>query len=408
MANYEFLTTDTIGAYIASKPELASRIDAANLVRLNEIGDGNLNLVFLVKDSSGRGMCLKQALPYVRLTGEGWPMTPDRARHEAESIQAHHALVPELLPEIFLFDEPRHIIAMEDLSDHQVWRTALNLGERDEGAAAAMGRYMASYAFGTSLFAMDREALSEAIARTQNPQICTITEDLIFTEPVVDAGRNEVLPANQRDAVELSSDPQMMAAMGEAKWTFMTHAEALIHGDLHTGSVMVRCPDGSTTCDSVKAFDSEFAFYGPVAFDIGILLANYVLAAARAYALGEDDRAAWCLNLIAESWQGFETEFRRLWPSRIDPRVWGDDFLDALLDRWGSETWLFAACELSRRIVGLAKTSDIETLSPDLREGAVRGALQVARALVRKRHGDHSPQALIDIAASTLQANRTN
>ena len=28
------------------------------------------------------------------------------------------------------FDPRRHIIAMEDLSDHAVWRTALNQGER--------------------------------------------------------------------------------------------------------------------------------------------------------------------------------------------------------------------------------------------------------------------------------------
>jgi len=316
--------------------------------------------------------------------------------------------VPELLPEVFLYDEPRHIIAMEDLSDHEVWRTALNRGERHIGAAAAMGRYMASYAFGTSLFAMERESLSEAIARTQNPQICTITEDLIFTEPVVDAGRNEVLPANQKDAAALAADPEMMRAMGEAKWLFMTHAEALIHGDLHTGSVMVRHPAGSMTCDSVKGFDSEFAFYGPVAFDIGILLANYVIAAARAFAQGEDSRAAWCLNLITETCQSFDAEFRRLWPSRLDQRVWGDDFLESLLDRWGSETWLFAACELSRRTVGLAKTSDIETLPPNLREGAARGVLQLAQKLIRQRHGDHSPQALVDVASATLKECRTN
>lgn len=78
-----------------------------------------------------------------------------------------------------------------------------------------------------------------------------------------------MLPANEVDAAELAADEEFVAAMGRAKWLFMTKAEALIHGDLHTGSVMVRSPEGSTECDSVRVFDSEFAFYGPVAFDLG-------------------------------------------------------------------------------------------------------------------------------------------
>ena len=69
-------------------------------------------------------------------------------------------------------------------------------------------------------------------------------------------------------------------------------------------------------------FDSEFAFYGPVAFDLGAIWANYVIAAARAYALGEDDRAEWTLSLPGQTWRAFEDEFRRRWPERLDPRVW--------------------------------------------------------------------------------------
>jgi 5-methylthioribose kinase len=323
-------------------------------------------------------------------------------------------LVPELLPEIFAYDPDRFIIAMEDLSDHEVWRAALNRGERHDGAAAEMGRYVGAVAFGTSAFALDREALSEAIARTQNPQLCTITEDLVLTEPLVDAGRNSVLPANELDAAQFSADQAMMRAMGEAKWMFMTHAEALIHGDLHTGSVMVRKPvphgqnpGGQDDCDSVKAFDSEFAFYGPLAFDLGALFANYVIAAARAFALGEDDRAGWCLRLVEQTWTGFEAEFRRRWPERRDPRVWGEVFLDDLLDRWGAESWLFAAAKMSRRIVGAAKTADIQTLPENLREGAARGVLRVARTLVRERAIDHTPQRLADLAATSLTEART-
>src|SRR5690606_27528614 len=143
-------------------------------------------------------------------------------------------------PVVYAYDRARYIVAMEDLSDHRVWRGALNDGERHDGAAAAMGRYVAAVAFGTSVFVLSGEDHKEAVGRALNPDLCRITEDLVFTEPYFDIGRNSVDPENERDAAELANDDAMVAAMGVAKWTFMTSAEALVHGDLHTGSVMVR------------------------------------------------------------------------------------------------------------------------------------------------------------------------
>lgn len=407
-ADYEFLTVDTVADYVRSVPGLAQRIDPDHLVSVREIGDGNLNLVFLLRDSTGRGLVLKQALPYVRMTGEGWPMTPKRARFEVDSLRAHHALLPEHVVEVYDYDPDRFIIAMEDLSDHWVWRGALNEGLTHDGAATAIGRYVGAVAFGTSALALERTALAQAVAAAVNPELCLITEDLVFSEPSVDAGRNSVLTQNKPDADDLAADEEFITAMGRAKWLFMTKSEALIHGDLHTGSVMVRAPQGSTTCDSVKAFDSEFAFYGPVAFDLGALWANYAIAAARAYALGNEARAAWALSMVQETWDAFEDEFRRRWPDRRDPRVWREPFLEHLLTTWREESWLFAAAEMSRRIVGAAKTKDIETLPENLREGAARGTLRAARQFVREYKTDSSPQALTRIASSVLRATRTS
>lgn len=403
-APYEFLTPETTAEYIKSVPEIATKIDADNIVSVEEVGDGNLNLVFIIRDGAGRGVVLKQALPYVRLVGPEWPMTPDRARHEAEALRKHAELVPELVVDLYSYDSSRYLMAMEDLSDHKVWRGALNEGLRHDGAAAAMGRYVGAVAFGTSCLGMERHDLAERLAASVNPDLCIITEDLVFTEPYVDAGRNSVLAANEKDAQDLANDDVMVSEMGQAKWAFMTRAEALIHGDLHTGSVMVKGESeaGSGAAVSVKAFDPEFAFYGPVAFDLGALYANYLIAAARACALGDEEHMRWTLALPQQTWTAFEEEFRRQWPNRVDPRVYRDDFLENSLDTWRKEAWQFGAAKMARRIVGLAKTTDIETLDESLREGAARGVLQAARLMVRERHNDSDPARLIEIVGNVF------
>ena len=160
---YEFLTAENIPDYLSAHPELAARVDAGAIELIEEIGDGNLNVVFRVRDAAGASIILKQALPYVRMTGEGWPMTPERARHEAESLQAHHAAAADLVVETVLYDPDRYVLAMEDLSDHTVWRAALNAGARHDGAAAAAGRYVAAVAVATSFLGRDRGEVADAI-----------------------------------------------------------------------------------------------------------------------------------------------------------------------------------------------------------------------------------------------------
>jgi 5-methylthioribose kinase len=404
--DYEFLNQDSVADYLASRPEMAGLIDPSAIVEVKEVGDGNLNLVFIISDRAGKSVVLKQALPYVRLVGPDWPMTPSRAAKEANALRTHHGLAPDLVPQTFFYDPDRFIIGMEDLSDYRVWRGALMEGLRHDGVASQMGDYVARVAFGTSVLGVDAEKHKDLLAVAVNPELCKITEDLVFTEPHVDIGRNAVLPANEEDAKEHANDADMIAAMGYAKWLFMTQAEALIHGDLHTGSVMVKHTGNGNESVS-KAFDSEFAFYGPVAFDLGALLANYTLSASRWIALGDDDMAQWSLSLVGDTWQQFEHSFRHLYPERIDARVWKEDLLESLITRWRTEMWLFAAAKMSRRIVGLAKVADVETLDPALREGAARGILRLARQLVSARHTDPSPENFISLAGSVLHDNTT-
>lgn len=406
--DYDFLTADTIPNYLRTRPELIGAIDPDLVETVTEVGDGNLNLVFIVTDSAGSSVVLKQALPYVRLVGSDWPLTPLRGAREANALRTHAALLPDLVPKTYFFCDRQFVIGMENLSRFRVWRGALMEGLKNEDVATQLGRYVGEVAFGTSVLAVDAEEHKGLVAWSVNPELCKITEDLVFTEPHVDNGRNSVLLANEVDAAEHANDAPMIDAMGEAKWIFMNRAEALIHGDLHTGSVMVRALSGVEGPSEIRVFDPEFAFYGPIAFDLGALWANYTLSAARWIALGDDEMAQWSMNLVDETWQSFERTFRTRYPERIDARVWTDDLMEHLLEQWRAETWLFAGAKMSRRIVGLAKAADIENLDPAHREGAARGVLRFARTAVQERKVSTEPHRYMEIALSILQETKTS
>ncbi|WP_440711547.1 S-methyl-5-thioribose kinase [Herbiconiux sp. YIM B11900] len=412
MTDFSQLRSDTVAAYLASRPALAARIDASALASVREVGDGNLNLVFILEDAAGASVVLKQSLPHVR-TDPSWPMTRERSAREAVVLAAHEAADAAHVPALYDFDPEHYVLAIENLSDHRVWRNELNAGRVHAYAASALGQYVARTAFATSPLGLDPLEHKRLIARAVNPELQQITEDLVFTEPYIAHPHNAVLPANEPDVAALRADHALVREMGLAKLRFMTTAQSLIHGDLHTGSVFVRAARGSAdavdgadapTEASVRAFDSEFGFVGPTGFDLGALWANFIIAAARAEALGESSRAELILTLPGALWSSFEAEYRSLWPSRIDPRVWGDEVLDAWLAGIRDDAAIFAAAKAIRRIVGFAKAADIETLPPAQREAAARGVLRAGRALALTRRGIADVDALASESLAVLRA----
>lgn len=394
MADYEYLTPETVPAYVASKPHLADLVDVDTL-EVSEVGDGNLNLVFVCRDGQGRGLCLKQSLPYVRLVGEGWPMTPERIVAESRGFEAAAAVTPHLVPEYYGLDKDRYTLAMENLMGWTIWRGVLNDGEMHTTVAEKLGVYVANLAFSTSLFAVDQQEVKERVAGAINPELCKITEDLVFTEPYIEADNNSFAEGVEPTVHKLRADDLLRARAGELKYLFMTGAEALIHGDLHTGSVMVKhTDDGEGDC---RVIDPEFCYYGPVGFDLGALLGNYLAARARAAVLSRPaEFQDWLAGLAGETWEAFEAEFRRLWSTRLDT-TWTDEFLDRWLAKVAVDSIGFGGMKATRRIIGLAKVSDIETLEPELHVPAAVMVLETAARWIKDREALGTPAAAAEV-----------
>ncbi len=389
----QLLTEQTVGEYLASRQDVASLIDASTVVA-TEVGDGNLNLVFVARDARERSLVIKQTLPYVR-GDHSWSVTEDSIFAEARGLEAASAHTDGLSAAYYGLDAERRLVLMEDLSSWRVWRGALNDGVVSPGAGAAIGVLTGSLSFATSVLGAQPETVLPALAGAVNPELWRITEDLVFTEPYFEHPHNSWSPA-ANDLVLALRDDALRTRLAILKFAFLTRAESLLHGDLHTGSIFVPGPSvaGSAGIPAAKAFDFEFGGYGPVAFDLGMFFGNIVIAQVRAQVLGRDPGfRGWLSGLYAETWTAFEDRVRAQWGSHIDPL-----HTEEFREQWLSQSWHlavgYAGAEAIRRTIGWAKVSDLTTLTDDQRGEAERQTLRAARTLIEEAGGVAGPDDL--------------
>jgi 5-methylthioribose kinase len=345
---------------------LAAPFVGSGPLRADEIGDGNLNVVHRVTGSAG-SVIVKHAPPYLRVVGDAWPLTQDRIRIEAQALALHAEMAPGRGPSVLAVDLEHAAIVLEDLGGHEVWRTSLVNGRHVEDIAEQLGRYCARTLLGTSDLMMDPARRKVLATQFVNPELCAITEELVFLAPYVEAESNRYDDAAAELAAGLRADLPMRRAAAQLLWEFRTRREALVHGDLHTGSIMVA--DGDA-----RVIDAEFAFFGPMAYDTGNLVANLAFSAIRHQEMGQDAFAETVTGYAHQFWEALTDEVRVVWPA---DQPWDQIFTARLL----ADTGRYAATELVRRIVGLAHVADIDTLEDAARLSAQRRAVAGARSI---------------------------
>jgi 5-methylthioribose kinase len=332
-----------------------------------EVGDGNLNRVFRVYSATS-SVVVKQALPYLKVAGEAWPLTRDRARIERDAVAEHAKLVPDLLPAVIHFDPALSAIVFEDLRGYTSWRELLISGVETPGVAGRVGRYSAGVLLGTSDLIQRSLERKQLRTRFSYSELCLVTEDLVFTAPYADAATNRYDESASDLVRTIQQDRALRMAVAELRFLFKTRDEALIHGDLHTGSVLVSEHDS-------RVIDLEFAFFGPFGFDPGNVLGNLALAYIGHDVQGHTAFADTIAEYAREYWQSFTEECARLWqPSE----PWYNRFLSTVV----CDAARFAGAEMIRRIVGLAHAKDIDSLQQPSRRAAQQRVLAGGRALV--------------------------
>lgn len=347
--------------------------DATEALTAREIGDGNLNLVFhIINDQTNKSIIVKQALPYAKVVGESWPLSLNRATIESNALKQFGAFTPELVPTVYYHDETLAVTVMEDLSHLTISRAGLIQGESYPLLSQHIGSFLGHIAFKTSDFALKPQDKKEEVVKYSNPDLCNITEDLVFTDPFFDIDTNEFEKALRPDVEELWNDGDVKLQAAKLKYKFLTNAQTLIHGDLHTGSIFA-------SSQETKVIDPEFAFYGPFGFDLGQFVANLFLNA-----LSRETNREPLFAHITNTWNVFKDTFTALWHAEnTEPFAKDERLLHEILTQTWQDAVGYAGCEIIRRTIGLAHVADLDEISSEERKiNAKRTALKIGRYLL--------------------------
>ncbi|TDL97937.1 S-methyl-5-thioribose kinase [Macrococcus brunensis] len=326
---------------------------------VTEIGDGNLNYVFRVSDGD-RSVIVKHSGHTARISDE-FVLSTDRTIREGHLIQAHSHYVPDLVPQIILIDPIMKCVIMEDLKDYTILRTALQDGQTFPFLGQELGRYLAETLIRTSDFVMPAKEKKALQKEMINPELCEITEDLVYTEPFYNNFNRNELSEDLARVVDriVYQDPALKSAVAQAKLKFLNKAESLIHGDLHSGSIFINS-------SGLKVIDPEFGFFGPAGYDLGNIIAHLFFAHTYASSSGRVDQALWIEQTLEEVLQTFRSQaLTILQQETIDVALRDSSIFAGFINEIEKDAYIVAGLEIIRRIVGIAKVTDITSLQDD-------------------------------------------
>ena len=379
---YKQLSIDTIIDYLKTIEKKKNIFSSFDDLIITEIGDGNLNFVYSItnKNNDKETVILKQSVPFLRCVGESYPLEKDRMKIEIKTLKEQYRLCPNLVPKIYYDSDDMCLVIMQNLNNHKVLRGEIIEGKKFPKAAEHLTDFLSNTLFFTSDYYLDTKSKKALVIEYMNAELCSLTEDFIFTHPFEDNDTNVFYDELNIDEVKkFQRDSKLKTAAAEMKYAFMTKTEALLHGDFHLGSFM-----GNE--EETYIIDPEFAFYGPIGFDIGKAIANFFMAyISHEYhqkRLGTNsiEYRKWLFDTAKYMLTGTLSKFESLWKKHLEetnPLYWqypegkkhSEDYIKTVLNRIFKDAVGFAGCVLIRRTLGLAKNKDISGIQ-DLKERA--------------------------------------
>ena len=310
---------------------------------VEEIGDGNLNFVYRIFDSNHTSFILKYAPPYLRLLGEDFKLPQERICVEMHTMCYFESIAPSFVPHIFHCDEKHFYCVMEDLKGYVLLQQKRLKEKIPLVIYEKLGTFLALLYTNTP--PSHKEGFYE------NATLKHISETYIFVFPHIPNHESLILPPFFTPALKSALFEENMGTLRDL---FLHVKECLIHGDLHTGSLLIHD-------DDVKIIDAEFSLFAPLGFDMGVLFAHILFGELHALMLGHQTQTQEALLSV---WEHFCLHVNEV-PSHIIAQSAG-----------------FCGAELYRRLVVPAKAKPLLALPFHLQAKAYQKVEALAVCLV--------------------------
>ncbi|MEI0531595.1 S-methyl-5-thioribose kinase [Brachyspira pilosicoli] len=323
-----------------------------------EIGDGNINYVFKVTSkTTNKSIVVKQSDNFLRSSGR--PLDVLRNKIEAEILKIEGSLSPNHVPKIFLYDEKMHALSMEDISEYKNMRKELMEEKTFDNFADEISLFLSNVLLPTTDLVMDRAEKKDNVKLFINKELCDITEDLVLTEPYYNYKNRNIISKGQEKFVEefLYKNEKLKFDVCKLRDRFMNYAQALIHGDLHSGSIFINHK-------GIKVIDPEFAFYGPIGYDIGNVIGNLFFSLAnKSYFSDNSNFLKWIKTTIEDTFDKVKISLNKKYDEIVTFDLYKNKyFKEYYIQSIISDSIGYAGTEIIRRTVGDSKVMEVSSV----------------------------------------------
>lgn len=243
----------------------------SNKVLISEIGDGNLNYIYRIKEIETQKSIIIKVAQYESRISKDILLDISRSYFEYSYYSLETVKKSNFSPQILYANPQAGIIVMEDLVDYCSLREALISMKKYQCISDNISMYLRCVLIENATF-NPNDKLEKLRYKFRGNRLSELTKQLIFIEPYNNIKKRNKVPAELESWVKehIYHNDRLNAKVESLREAFENEEQSIIHGDLHTGSFMVNN-------DQVKVIDPEFACWGPIGFDLGCLLANLII-----------------------------------------------------------------------------------------------------------------------------------
>lgn len=391
------LDLETVKEYVKDNVKFFDEDE--NLIS-SEIGDGNINYVFrVIGEKSKKSLIVKQADKLLRSSQR--PLDLNRNKIEYLILKIEKELSSKHIPEIYHYDENMYALVMENIGEYKNLRSELLNDKMFNGFADEISTFLVDSLLPTTDLVLKRDLKKQRVKEFINIELCDISEDLVFTEPYYNYKNRNIIIEENLEYFEnlLYKDKELHKEVGILRDRFMNLAQALIHGDLHSGSIFINEK-------GIKVIDPEFAFYGPMGYDVGNVIGNLFFAYANAFYERENiEFVEYIKGTIKDILDKFIVKLNNKFDEIVTmPLYKNDGFKKEYIKNVIADSIGYAGTEIIRRTVGDAKVKEVNSVSNiDKKVKLERALVNLGIYLIKNRFDIFDGKTLISIAENNIK-----